>query len=287
MGENVNTVAVIGAGAMGSQIAMVSALSGIRTYCYDISADALRKAEEWAVRYLEERVSKGKLTPERAEAARANLWVVGTLEEAARNADVVIEAVIEKLDVKRSVFTELDRICPPHSILATNSSTIVSSRIADATARPEKVLNMHFFNPALVMELVEVARHEKTSDEAVGVVMDLARRMGKTPVLLRKEISGFIVNFILDGMIRRACFLVEGGYASHEDVDVAVKKGLRHPMGPFELLDFTGIDVAYLVRMERCAESGREDDKPPRIIAEKYGKGEWGRKTGKGFYVYG
>lgn len=249
MGIDVRKVAVVGAGVMGSQIAMVSALAGIPTPCYDADPAALDKARTWARDYLAERVSKGKLSEEKANTAQSNLHFAASLEEAAKDADVVIEAVTEKLDVKRAVFSELDRICPSRTILATNSSTIVSSKIADATGRPDKVLNMHFFNPALVMELVEVVRHEKTSDDAVNTILDLAKRMGKTPVLLKKEISGFIVNFILDGIIRKACYLLENGYASHEDIDLAVEKGLRHPMGPFRLLDLTGIDVSYLVRM--------------------------------------
>lgn len=284
--DDVKKVCVVGAGTMGSQIALNTALYGYQVTLTDISDEVLKKAQTWADEYLQSRVAKGKMTPDKAAEAKQNLQFAPELKSAAADADVVIEAVVEKLDVKRQVFAELDNICPPYTILATNSSTIVSSKIADATRRPDKVLNMHYFNPALVMELVEVVQGPHTSEESAQVIMELARRTGKIPILLKKEISGFVANRILAAVIREACSLLEKGIATHEEIDLAVEKGLRYPMGPFRLMDLTGIDVSYLVRVQRYAETGLEEDKPPKIIEEKYKKGEWGRKTGKGFYDY-
>ncbi len=284
--DDVKKVCVVGAGAMGSQIALNTALYGYRVTLTDISREVLQKAEQWAAEYLAGRVAKGKMTAEKEVEARENLLFVPDLREAAADADVVIEAVVEKLDVKRQLFAELDAICPPRTILATNSSTIVSSKIADATKRPDRVVNMHYFNPALVMELVEVVQGPHTSEETAQVIMELSRRTGKIPILLKKEISGFVANRILGAVIREACFLLEQGIATHEEIDLAVEKALRYPMGPFRLMDLTGIDVSYLVRAQRFAESGLEEDRPPKPIEEKYKAGEWGKKTGKGFYDY-
>ncbi len=283
---DVKKVCVVGAGAMGSQIALNTALYGYQVALTDASGEALQKAQGWAREYLDSRVAKGKMTADQAAEGTRNLRLFPELKSAAADADVVIEAVVEKLEIKRQVFAELDRVCPPHTILATNSSTIVSSKIADVTRRPEKVLNMHYFNPALVMELVEVVQGPHTSGETVEVIMELSRRTGKIPIHLKKEISGFVANRILGAIIREACSLLEQGIATHEEIDLAVEKALRHPMGPFRLMDLTGIDVSYLVRAQRFQETGLEEDRPPKAIEEKYKKGELGRKTGKGFYDY-
>ncbi|WP_027718215.1 3-hydroxyacyl-CoA dehydrogenase family protein [Desulfovirgula thermocuniculi] len=282
----VKKICVVGAGNMGHQIALAAALAGYNVKCTDVSPEALRRAEEFANRYLPERVAKGKLTEDEARAARGRLSFTPDLTEAARDADLVIEAVIEKLDVKRQVFAQLDQICPPHAILTTNSSYIVSSKIADATRRPEKVCNMHFFNPALVMKLVEVVKGPHVAEETVQTVMAVCRQMGKVPVLLHKEIYGFLVNRIVQAIRNEALYLYETGVASFEDIDTAVVHGLGHPMGPFRLVDLTGIDLAYYVSMERYRETGDPRHKPSPTIVEKFFKKEWGRKTGKGFYTY-
>ncbi|KKM10089.1 3-hydroxyacyl-CoA dehydrogenase [Clostridiales bacterium PH28_bin88] len=284
--DDVKKVCVVGAGAMGSQIALNTALYGYQVNLTDVSGEVLKKAQAWAQEYLEGRVARGKMTADKAAEAKKNLQFLPDLKSAAADADVVIEAVVEKLDIKRQLFAELDTICPPHTILATNSSTIVSSKIADATRRPDKVLNMHYFNPALVMELVEVVQGPHTSDETAEVIMELSRRTGKIPIHLKKEISGFVANRILGAVVREACSLLEKGIATHEEIDLAVEKALRYPMGPFRLMDLTGIDVSYLVRVQRFQETGQEEDRPPKVIEEKYKKGELGRKTGKGFYDY-
>jgi 3-hydroxybutyryl-CoA dehydrogenase len=282
----INKIAVIGAGNMGHQIAMCAALSGFQVKCTDVNIEMLKKAIAFADHYWKERVDKGKLSPEAAHAAVQNLSFVNAIEDAAADADLVIEAILEKLDIKRALFTQLDHICPPYTILATNSSYIVSSKIADVTKRPDKVCNMHFFNPALVMKLVEVVQGSHVSTDTVGAVMHVAQRMGKTPVLLHKEIYGFLVNRFLQATRQEALKLLDMGVASFEDIDTAVKNGLGYPMGPFQLLDLTGIDLAYHVGMERYRESGDPADRPSPTIVEKYSKGEWGKKAGKGFYTY-
>lgn len=279
-------IAVIGAGNMGHQIALCAALSGFQVKCTDTNAEILDKAIRFADDYLQERVSKGKLSQEAADQARINIAFVPTVEEAAADADLVIEAIIENLAIKRKLFTELDQLCPAHTILATNSSYIVSSKIADATTRADKVCNMHFFNPALVMKLVEVVQGPHVSAETVELLMDAAKRMGKTPVLLHKEIYGFLVNRFLQATRQEALKLLDMGVASYEDIDTAVKNGLGYPMGPFQLMDLTGVDLAYHVSMERYRESGDPADRPSPTIVEKYTKGEWGKKVGKGFYDY-
>ncbi len=279
-------IAVIGAGNMGHQIALCAALSGFQVKCTDTNAEILDKAIRFADDYLQERVIKGKLSQEAADQARINIAFVSTVEEAAADADLVIEAIIENLAIKRKLFAELDQLCPAHTILATNSSYIVSSKIADATTRADKVCNMHFFNPALVMKLVEVVQGPHVSAETVELLMEAAQKMGKTPVLLHKEIYGFLVNRFLQATRQEALKLLDMGVASYEDIDTAVKNGLGYPMGPFQLLDLTGVDLAYHVSMERYRESGDPADRPSPTIVEKYTKGEWGKKVGKGFYDY-
>ncbi|MCL6638473.1 MAG: 3-hydroxyacyl-CoA dehydrogenase family protein [Firmicutes bacterium] len=284
--QGINTIAVVGAGNMGHQIALSAALAGYQVTCTDINREILQKAENFADTYLAERVAKGKLSGEEAGAARARVSFPDNLPAAAGEADLVIEAVIEKLDLKRKIFAELDRICPPHTILATNSSYIVSSKIADATARPEKVCNMHFFNPALVMKLVEVVKGPHVSDQTVDAVLAVCRKMGKVPVLLQKEIYGFLVNRFVAAIKNEALYLYDMGVASYEDIDKSVVYALGHPMGPFRLMDLTGIDLTYYVAMERYQETGDPGFKPSPAVVEKFINKEWGRKTGKGFYDY-
>lgn len=285
--EDIRKIGVVGAGNMGHQIALSCALAGYQVTCTDISQAMLDKAEAFARSYLPERVAKGKMTQEVAEQALKNLSFTMSLEEAAGDADFVIEAAVEKLGIKRKLFADLDRMAPPHAILATNSSYIVSSQVADVTQRPDKICNMHFFNPALVMKLVEVVQGPHTSEETAGITVALCEKMGKTSVLLKKEIYGFLVNRILAALTQEALFLADMEIATPEEIDIAVTHALGHPMGPFRLMDLTGIDLAYYSTMERYQNSQDPKDKPSPMIVEKYTKGEWGKKAGKGFYTYG
>ncbi|MHB8927608.1 MAG: 3-hydroxyacyl-CoA dehydrogenase family protein [Bacillota bacterium] len=284
--EEIKKICVLGCGNMGSQIALNAAIHGFEVVNMDVKEEMVAKAAAFAEQYLPGRVKKGRLTEDQARAAASRISHTTDLEKAARGADFVIEAVLERLELKRQVFRELDRICPPHTVLATNSSFIVSSKIADVTKRPEKVCNMHFFNPALVMELVEVVQGPHTSDETVTLTMELARKMGKTPVLLQKEVYGFLVNRILAALMDEAVWLADMKVATPEDIDTAVTKALGHPMGPFRLMDLTGIDLHYDIAMEQYRETGDPKHKPSPLIVEKVVKGEHGRKTGKGWYEY-
>lgn len=284
--EDVKKICVIGAGNMGHQIALSAALAGYQVTCTDISQDMLNKAENFARTYLPERVAKGKMSQEQADQVAANLRFTMSLKEAAGNADFVIEAAIEKIEIKWKLYADLDKIAPPHAILATNSSYIVSSKIADATSRPDKVCNMHFFNPVLVMKLVEVVQGPHTSEETAQITMDLCEKMGKIGILLKKEIYGFVVNRILTAIFKESLYLADRGIATPEEIDLAVTNALGHPMGPFRLLDLVGIDLKYLGDIEHYKETGDPYDQPSPLIVEKFAKGEWGVKSKKGFYNY-
>ena len=284
--EDIKKICVVGAGNMGHQIALQAALSGFEVACTDIDEKTLEEAHNFANNWLQSRVEKQKLDPTAAQATSERLHFTSRLEEAAKDADLVIEAIVENLDIKRQLFAQLDKICPSQTILATNSSYIVSSRIADATNRPDKVLNMHFFNPALVMKLVEVVRGPHVSDETVDIAVGVCQALNKIPARVNKEIYGFIVNRIFSAITQEACYLLDQEVASIEDIDLAVKNGLGHPMGPFELLDMTGIDLEYDVLMGKYRTSGDTKDKPSPAIVERYAQGHYGRKTKKGFYDY-
>lgn len=284
--DDIKNICVVGAGNMGHQIATLCALNGFRTACTDIDRKTLDQAAAFVDQYLPGRVAKGKLGATEAREARGRLTFTSDLAEAARDADYVIEAVVEVLEIKRRIFADLDRLAPDHAVLATNSSAIVSSRIADATRRPDKVVNLHFFNPALVMKLVEVVQGPHVSAETAELSMALCDRLGKKPVCLKKEVEGFLLNRIFFAIFKEAEWLLEMGVASVEDIDKACVFGAGHPMGPFRLMDLTGIDLAYTLGMEAFRNSGNRADLPVPSVVEHYVRGEFGRKTGRGWYDY-
>lgn len=286
MKPNMQIVAVVGAGAMGRQIALQCALKGYSVHLNDSRPEALEQAANFARDYLDGRIAKGKLTIEEKSSTLDRFQTTQDIDIAASQAFLVIEAIIEQFEPKAQLFTYLDKICPIKTILATNSSNIRGSRLAEVTSRQDRVLNLHFFNPALVMELVEIVAHEKVPEAVISVCVDFCKSIGKSPVVMRKEIPGFIVNRIFRALTREAVSLYENGYATAEDIDLAVTKGLGHPIGPLRLLDMTGIDVSYLARLDEFNETGVESAKPNRALTEMYQRGEWGRKSGKGFYDY-
>ena len=279
-------LAVVGAGSMGAQIAQQAALHGIDAVLHDQGEDQLRKARASNQGHIARRVEKGRLSEEKAREALERVRGTTDLREAAREADFVIEAVFEDLEVKRSIFHDLDEFAPAHAVLASNSSTIGISKIADATRRPDRCLNMHFFYPVLVMDLVEVVRGPQTSDETMERGMALAREMGRTPVLLKKEIDGFIVNRILHAATQEAYRLLDADVASFEDIDAAVEKGLNWPMEPFRLGDCSGLDVTYNARLHMYRSTGDERYRPSPQLEAKVKAGKLGRKTGEGWYRY-
>ena len=279
-------LAVVGAGSMGAQIAQQAALNGIDVTLQDTSDGQLRKAAESNRGHVMRRVAKGRLTQADADAALARVRSTRDMDEAVHDADVVIEAVFEDLEVKRAIFTELDRAARADAVLASNSSTMGISKLASATTRPESCVNMHFFYPVLVMDLVEVVRGPQTSDQTVVRAMSMAHQMGRTPVLINREIDGFIVNRILHAATQEAYRLLDAGIASFEDIDTAVEKGLNWPMGPFRLGDFTGLDVTYNARLHMYKTTGEERFRPSLQLEAKVKAGKLGRKTGEGWYRY-
>ena len=286
MTEEIRSVVVLGAGTMGSQIAAVSALAGYTTSLVDIQQKQLDQAREQLRQRLDRDVEKGRRDRGAVDEAWSRLALTTDRDRVAASADLVIEAAVEDLSVKRSIFADLDRVCPPHTLLVTNSSNIVSSRVADATGRPGKVCNLHFFNPALVMACVEIVPHEGTDPETVEAASAFVESLGKTPVKRKREVPGFLANRLLNALRREALDLYEGGVADFEDIDLAAKTALGHPMGPFELMDLVGIDVVHLIRLAEYEQTGDPAALPARSIKEKYEAGDFGRKTGRGWYEY-
>lgn len=284
--HQIGHVTVVGSGTMGSQIGMVSALSGYETTIVDISLPALDKAKAQLYGRLDRDVAKNRRTIKEAEEAKNRLGFSTDRDAVVAETDFVIEAAVEDIKIKRQLFAELDRVAPPHAILTTNSSNIVSSQIADATRRPDRVCNMHFFNPALVMECVEVVPNEHTSEETVQATVQLAESFGKSVVRLNQEITGFVANRLLNAIRREALSLYSANVASFRDIDLAAKTALRHPMGPFELMDLVGVDVVYLIRMAEFQQTGDASTLPDPAITELYEAGRYGVKTGEGWYKY-
>jgi 3-hydroxybutyryl-CoA dehydrogenase len=284
--DEIKRICAVGAGTMGHQIALQCATHNYDVHLVDVNKEVLGNAREKIREILEERVNRGEISSDSMEKALSKISYTTDLEKAAGDADFVIEAVYEDVEVKRNVFNRLDRICPSPTILATNSSSIRCSLIADATKRPEKVLNMHFLNPLWVRPLVEVMGSSSTSEESIETTVQLGQRIGLTPVTVNGEVTGYIFNRLWRAIKKTSLHLVDKGYASFEDVDRAFMIGIPAPFGPFMGMDTVGLDVILAIEEQWYRESGDESDKPPKILVEKVKKGELGVKTGKGFYQY-
>lgn len=282
----IGRVVVVGAGTMGSQIALQTAYSGrYRVGLVDADPAQVERARAQNASLVARAVERGRLSREQGDAALGSIETSADLAASLAGADLVIEAIFENLNAKRELWERLNEVAPRQAVLASNSSTIAISRLADLTDRPQQCCNMHFFHPVTRMELCEVVRGPQTSDETVATAMEFVRSIDRVPVLINKEVHGFIVNRVLFAAAEEAMRLLEGGYASAEDIDTAVKKGLNWPMGPFELLDFSGLDIFYGALEDRARlEGGRG---APAVLREKVERGELGRKTGKGFFEYG
>lgn len=280
----IKTIAVIGAGTMGRGIAHVAALGGYRTILEDLLPNALRRAENEIRTNLGKAVELGKVASSDAEAAVARLEYADSVEAAAREADLVIEAVPEELESKIEIFTLLDKICRPGTILASNTSSLSITEISGVTYRASKCIGMHFFNPVHKMKLIEVVRAAQTDDETVAAAVEVGKRMGKEIVVI-KESPGFITSR-MNAMIGNEAFYMLGeGIASAQDIDKAVKLGLNHPMGPFELVDLVGLDTRLHI-LNYLHQTLGEKYRPAPLLVEYVGEGRLGKKVGRGVYDY-
>ena len=280
----VETVAVIGAGIMGRGIAHAAALGGYRTILEDLLPNALRRAENEIRTNLDKGVALGKVTAPQALAAFERLEYAGSVDEAAREADLVIEAVPEEMESKIEIFTLLDKICRPTTILASNTSSLSITEIASVTYRAKKCLGMHFFNPVHKMKLLEVVRALETDDDTLATAVEVARRMGKEVVVI-KEAPGFITSRINALLGNEAFSMLQEGIASARDIDKALKLGLNHPMGPFELVDLVGLDTRLNI-LEYLHKSLGEKYRPAPLLVQYVKAGRLGRKSGRGVYEY-
>ncbi|MDZ7700011.1 MAG: 3-hydroxyacyl-CoA dehydrogenase NAD-binding domain-containing protein [Deltaproteobacteria bacterium] len=283
---DIKKVGVVGAGAMGNGIAQMAAQIGCDVVMRDIKDAFVERGMKSIDRFLSKGVEKGKLEAADKDAILGRIKGTTDMGEL-KDVDFVIEAVIEDLELKKSVFKELDELCAPGVILASNTSSMSLTEIAAATNRPDRVCGMHFFNPVPLMRLVEVIRGYATSDETIETTTALAQKMGKTTVEVKKDSPGFIVNRIMIPHMIEAIKIVEEGIASIEDVDIAVKNGLNYPMGPFELMDLTGIDIAYFVTEYFYKELNKESKwASPNLLKTMIRANRLGRKTSGGWYDY-
>ena len=277
-------IVVIGGGTMGLDIAQVFARNGYDVVVRDIKDEIIQASEARLNKGLDKLVSKGKLDEAKKAEILSHMSFTTELAAAA-DADLVVEAAIENLDIKKSIFAELDSLCKPETILASNTSSISITAIAAATKRPEKVLGMHFFNPAPAMKLVEVIRGARTNDETFQAVYGCAKEIGKNPVEVG-EAPGFVVNRILFPMINEAIIVLENGIASKEDIDTAMMYGANHKMGPLALADLVGLDICLAIMETIFTETGDSKYRPALTMKKMVRAGLLGQKTGEGFYKY-
>ena len=278
-------ICVGGGGMMGRQIALNAAISGYNVAITDSNPDVLKDVEQWEQEYLAGRIKKGVLTDEDVQQIVERFQIVTELSEAATGADLVIEAILEVFEVKTAFFKSLAQYITDDTIVVTNSSRMVSSLFIDYIPNSSRLANMHYFSPALVMKLVEIVKGPHTSDETAQTLMEYAKSVGKTPILLCKEVDGFVVNRVIGGIYDASFELVESGVCTPQEVDIAMELGCNHKMGPFKIMDFTGIDLLYLQMERQHTETGV---KPAGydLVKKMYERGEFGQKSGKGFYDY-
>ena len=276
-------VAVVGAGTMGAGIAQVCAQAGWKTNLYDACPEGLERGMERIAAFWEKGIARGKTTPDQREAWAANLTAVDDLARAVGEADLIIEAVPELPELKHSLFAKLDELAPPHAVLGTNTSSLSIADIAGATSRPERVIGMHFFNPVPIMKLLELVRHDRTSDATVAIAEAAGEAMGKTTILV-KDVPGFATSRLGVVLGNEAIRMLADGVASAKDIDTAMVLGYKHPMGPLALTDLVGLDVRrdILLNLQR---SFNDDSYAPHPLLERLvAEGRLGKKTGKGIY---
>jgi len=280
----IKKIGIVGAGVMGSGIAQVCAQAGFEVIMRDLTDELVQKGLKNIENFLNEGIKRGKVTEEQKQQTLSRIKGTTKLEDL-KDVDFVIEAAVEIMDIKKQIFQELDKLVRPEVILSTNTSSLSITEIAQSTKRPDKVVGMHFFNPAQLMRLVEIVRGLDTSDETVKVCYELSEKLGKIPVVVNKDVPGFIVNRIMMIQFMEAIRLYEEGVASLEDIDKAVKFGLNYPMGPFELMDLTGLDIGYYVN-EYLSQELDHWPSTPYSLKARVKAGKLGRKTGEGWYKY-
>ncbi|MEV4542730.1 3-hydroxyacyl-CoA dehydrogenase family protein [Micromonospora echinaurantiaca] len=278
-------LAVVGAGLMGSGIAQVAAQAGWQVTLRDLDDAATRRGLDGIRKSLEKFAEKGKIEASEVEAALGRITPTTDLEAAA-DADIVVEAVFERLDVKHEVFRALDKICKSDAVLATNTSAIPVTQIAAVTERPEAVVGTHFFSPVPMMKLCELVRGYKTSDQTLATVKAFAEEIGKTVVVVNRDIAGFVTTRLIAALVVEAVKLVESGVVSAEDLDTACRLGFGHAMGPLATTDLTGVDVLLHASKNIYTDTADEKFFPPELLQRMVTAGDLGRKTGKGFYTY-
>jgi len=279
-------LSVIGAGTMGAGIAQIALEAGHRVNLVDTRKEFVDRGVATVRGFLERKVAKGKLTQEECEQVLSRLHGFTDMEKGVAGAVMVVEAVFESLELKQEIFSNLDRWCPPETILASNTSTLPIAKIASATQRPERVIGTHYFSPVPLMRLVEVVRGEHTSDAVAERTVELCKSFGKTPILIQ-DVPGFIVNRFLCLLYNEAANLIHNGVASAEDIDAALKLGCNWPMGVTEIMDMAGVDVTLLALKAMYEMTGEERYKPSPLLEKMVGENRLGRKTGEGFYEHG
>lgn len=278
-------LAVIGAGTMGNGIAHVFAQFGHTVTLIDISQDALDKARATITKNLDRQVSKGTLSEEEKLNTLLNITTDTSIENGVKNVQLVVEAATENIELKLKIFNELDRVCAPEVILASNTSSISITKIASVTNRPDKVIGMHFMNPVPVMKLVEIIRGYSTSDEVTDIIMDTSRKLNKVPVEVN-DYPGFVANRILMPMINEAIYTLYEGVAGVEEIDTVMKLGMAHPMGPLQLADFIGLDVCLAILRVLHDGFGNPKYAPCPLLVNMVTAGKKGIKSGEGFYAW-
>jgi 3-hydroxybutyryl-CoA dehydrogenase len=279
-------LAVIGAGLMGSGIAQVAAVAGYEVALRDVTDEALKRGVDGIRASLERFAAKGKLSAEDVEAATGRIRATTDLADAVSQADIVVEAVFEKAEVKQEIFRELDKLCQPGAVLATNTSAIPITQIAAVTSRPEAVVGTHFFSPVPMMALCELVRGYKTSDETLARAREFAEAVGKTCIVVNRDVAGFVTTRLISALVVEAVKLYESGVASAEDIDLACKLGFGHVMGPLATTDLTGVDILRNATLNIYTETQDEKFSPPELLNRMVTAGDLGRKSGQGFYSY-
>ena len=276
---------VIGAGIMGAGIAQLCSQKGYDVTVTDVSDEVIEKARGKVTKGLQRRIEKGKITQEDMDSILSRItWATGL--DGAANSDFVIEAALENIDLKKEIFQELDSLCAPETILATNTTALSVSEIASVTSRADKIIGMHFFNPAVIMKLVEIIRGDQTTDETVAATKEFAEKLCKVPVVTFKEAPPGIVSRVMAGLLNEAAVVYADGIASPQDIDEAMKLGAGLPMGPLALIDMIGLDI-HLAKMETLFKKLNDERyKPPAIIKQMVAEGKLGKKSGEGFYKY-